>query len=73
MNDLLYPECPVCGAQDGIHKAVVGPKGPEDMHDVERLILACGHTEDDPDMRLEDGIVSLTRMDSPENIDVREP
>lgn len=73
MNDLLYPECSHCGASDGIHKAIVGPKGPDDMHDVERLELACGHTLVDPDMRLEDGVVELIQLQNPEYIEVRRP
>lgn len=72
-REILYPECTSCGARDGIHKAVVGPEGPEHMHDVERLVLACGHTKDDPDMRLESGVVDMIRLSSPENIDVRGP
>lgn len=73
VRDMLHPECPACGARDGIAKAVVGPEDDGGDHDVERLELACGHVERDPSMRLDAGVVTMIQLSRPDVIDVRRP
>lgn len=73
VRDLLYPECPSCGARDGIAKAILGPEDADGDHDVERLELACGHVERDPSMRMSATVVQMVRLSRPDVIEVRRP
>ena len=68
MTDALYPECPECGAQDGIVTAGIGPPDKDHIHTVTELQLACGHTYDDPPMTFDTGTVTLLAYDRPETI-----
>lgn len=72
-HEVLYPECGACGACDGIAKAILGPADADDMHDAERLELACGHVEREPDMRMSGTVVALIRLSRPDVVDVRRP
>lgn len=71
-SDLLHPVCETCGRCEGIHKAVVGPKSPDGMHDVSTLVLACGHEQSGDDIRLSEGVVTLFQLQHPEYIEVAE-
>ncbi|QLG62025.1 hypothetical protein [Halorarum salinum] len=66
----LYPTCEVCGAKEGIHKAVVGPKQDDDYHYAKRYELACGHTLHDPDAKFEAGVVTLFQLQHPEYMEI---
>jgi hypothetical protein len=66
----LYPECPKCGLSKGIAEARVGPSNPEGMHDVESYLLACGHVDTTPDAQLDEGVVSLLKLQHPDLIEV---
>lgn len=72
-HEVLYPECGACGACDGIAKAILGPADAGGDHDVERLELACGHVEREPDLRMSSGVVDMVRLTRPDVIDVRRP
>jgi len=69
-QEVLYPECDVCGACDGISTAVVGPESPDGMHDIERYGLACGH-DMRPEAQISSGIVEMLKIEDPSTIEVR--
>jgi hypothetical protein len=40
------------------------------MHDVESYLLACGHVDTTPDAQLDEGVVSLLKLQHPDLIEV---
>jgi len=69
-SEALYPECSECGAREGIATAIVGPASTEDMHDIEKYELACGH-EIRPEAQISSGIVQMLQIQDPDTIEVR--
>jgi uncharacterized Zn finger protein len=66
----LYPECDECGKQEGIARAVVTKKPDSSMYQVKEYFLACGHTKENPEAEMEEGIVELFKIQDPELIEI---
>lgn len=69
MTGVAIRHCEECGEPREISVLSVVPVF-DGMHDVERVLLECGHVDDDPDFQLEDMVVGLLEANQPDMLEV---